>query len=96
MGASMSMRERGRLGGLATLARYGRRHMAEIGKRGFETTVARHWQGDRLAYRDFLHARNWNMLSDALAGQELARQIAAGATIASIELPWMDEGLGPF
>jgi hypothetical protein len=33
--AKMSKAEAGRLGGRATVARYGRRHMSEIGARGF-------------------------------------------------------------
>src|SRR5204862_29173 len=85
-----SMSERGRLGGLATFRQYGKAHMAAIGKRGFEATVARHWQGDRLAYRLFLAARNWNLVTDALAGRELDRQLQAGAVIASVELPWVE------
>jgi hypothetical protein len=31
----LSMAERGRLGGLATVKKYGSAHMSEIGKRGF-------------------------------------------------------------
>jgi hypothetical protein len=93
---ALSMSERGRLGGLETFRRHGRKHMAEIGKRGFETTVARHWLGDRHAYLLFLAAREWNVLSDRLASLRLGEEIRAGATIACMELPWEDEGAPPF
>ena len=43
------MRELGRRGGLATVARHGRAHMATIGRLGFQATMDRHWNGDRKA-----------------------------------------------
>jgi general stress protein YciG len=39
----------GRQGGRATVARHGREHMAEIGRRGFKATCQKHYGGDRLA-----------------------------------------------
>jgi hypothetical protein len=93
---ALSMNERGRLGGLATFQRHGRQHMSAIGKKGFEATVARHWQGDRHAYLLFLAAREWHLLSDRLDSLRLAEEIRAGAAIACIELPWEDEGAPPF
>jgi hypothetical protein len=49
----------GARGRRATARRYGRAYMAEIAARGFESTVARHWQGDRKGYVAWLreHAR---------------------------------------
>lgn len=37
--------------------RWGSRHRAEIGAKGFAATVARHWQGDRQGFRDDLGLR---------------------------------------
>jgi hypothetical protein len=87
----MARQESGRRGGLATLACYDRPRMRAIGKRGFEATVARHWAGDRLAYRQYLTARQWN----ALAGLDVDRQIAAGAAGACVEPTYQDEGDEP-
>jgi general stress protein YciG len=42
-------RERGRLGGLATLFRLGREHMQAIGRKGFAATCNKHYGGDRRA-----------------------------------------------
>lgn len=39
--SAMSMRERGRLGGLATVAKYGDAHMSKLGKKGFEALCCR-------------------------------------------------------
>ena len=44
----------GRRGGLATVARHGREHMAKIGARGFARTVERHWGGDRKRFLEYL------------------------------------------
>jgi hypothetical protein len=40
--SKMSKREAGRLGGRATVEKYGRRHMSEIGARGFAMYALRH------------------------------------------------------
>lgn len=45
----MTKVEAGILGGLAVYRKYGQVYMREIGKKGFASTVARHWQGDRKA-----------------------------------------------
>src|SRR4051812_40972166 len=45
----MSMAERGRLGGLATVARYGTEHMRRIGRRGFSALAGRFGKSRRLA-----------------------------------------------
>lgn len=78
----MNRRQAGRKGGQRTLALYGREHMRAIGKRGYQTTLARHWQGD---------ARGWNAITDELAGCEIDRRIGAGEAIVCIELPYLDE-----
>lgn len=45
----MTPAERGRRGGLATLARHGTTHMAQIGKRGFAAYAERCHGGNRKA-----------------------------------------------
>jgi general stress protein YciG len=77
----------GAKGGKATFDRYGRKHMQEIGGKGFAATVAAHWQGDRKAYHDYLAARQWNRLADSFADRELQRRLDAGEQVACIELP---------
>jgi general stress protein YciG len=87
----MNRRQAGRKGGQRTLALYGREHMRAIGKRGYQTTLARHWQGDALAYRRRLIARGWNAITDELAGREIDRRIGAGEQVLCDELLYLDE-----
>ena len=41
-------------GGKATVEKHGRKHMSEIGKRGFETTTKRYFGGDKEAHKQYL------------------------------------------
>jgi general stress protein YciG len=70
----------GRQGGRSCFRRHGRRHMAEIGAKGFEATVARHWQGDRQSYAAWLreHAR--------FAMVEAAAEVLLASGSACVEL----------
>jgi hypothetical protein len=61
--------------------------MAEIGRKGFETTVARHWQGDRAAYRDYLGLRRHEAQIESIVDRELARRLDQGEQVTSMELP---------
>ena len=81
----MTRQESGRLGGRATFQRYGRPHMSAIGRRGFEATVARHWAGDRAAYRNWLIARGWHSVFDQLFHDFARDRFARGETIACVE-----------
>jgi hypothetical protein len=81
----------GSKGGQATFERYGARHMAEIGAKGFATTVARHWQGDRRAYRDYLGLKRHEAQIESFVDRELRRRLENGAQIASMELPVLSE-----
>lgn len=47
----------GRKGGKVTVERYGKAYMQEIAKRGFATTVDRHYNGDKMQYINRLVAR---------------------------------------
>lgn len=44
-------------GGLAVVAKYGAEHMAEIGRKGYEATVQKHFNGDREAANRWLAAK---------------------------------------
>jgi hypothetical protein len=44
-------------GGLAVVAKYGPAHMSQIGKRGYQTTVIRYFDGDRQAANEWLAAK---------------------------------------
>src|SRR5690242_14366754 len=89
--AVKSRAEVGRLGGLVCLEKHGREFYRQIGKRGYQATLARHWQGDALAYRRWLVAKGWNAVADALADCEINRRLAAGDAIACVELTYLDE-----
>lgn len=44
-------------GGLAVVAKYGTDHMSKIGRKGYETTVRRHFDGDYEAANRWLAAK---------------------------------------
>lgn len=77
----------GSKGGRTTFGRYGRKHMQEFGPKGFATTVARHWRGDRQAYRDYLGLRRHEAQMESFVDRELARRLEAGEKAACVEMP---------
>lgn len=83
----MTCREAGRKGGMATVRKHGRAHMATIGAKGFLATCARHWQGDRRGFARWLHARAALAVADALADVALAAQLDRGQAVACVEVP---------
>jgi len=50
-------------GGVATATKYGSDYMAEIGRRGYETTVQRYFNGDHQAANEWL-ARKGQFTAD--------------------------------
>jgi hypothetical protein len=82
---------RGSKGGRTTFERYGPRHMAEIGARGFAATVARHWQGDRQGCLDWLRARAHEKRIDAFVDRELQRRLDNGGKTVCEELPVLSD-----
>ena len=81
-------------GGRATFRKYGRKHMQEIGARGFASLVARLFGGDKQAAVAWLHAHAAESLIDRLVAEKLDRKIAEGATCAAKEIPillWPDD-----
>ena len=52
----MTKAEAGRKGGRMTKKRHGVQHYRTIGKKGFMTTVVRHWQGDKAGYIRYLQS----------------------------------------
>lgn len=85
----MDRGEAGSLGGKETLRRYGTQHFRELGRKGFETTVARHWNGDCQGFREYLANRRWERQTASFADSEIQRRLEAGEKIASVELPVM-------
>lgn len=81
----------GSKGGRTTAERYGPKYMAEFGAKGFATTVARHWQGDRKAYRDYLGLRRHEAQLDSFVDRELQRRLDQGEKIVSMELPILSD-----
>ena len=78
---------RGSEGGRATVAKHGREHMAEIGRRGFESFTAKYFAGDREAATSWLRTRAYERQAETFAERELARRIEAGEKTACVELP---------
>lgn len=54
MSKKLSPKERGRLGGLATSQKYGKEHFSRIGKKGFQATTDKHFQGQRAYHLSWL------------------------------------------
>lgn len=80
-------REAASRGGKTTVERHGKPHMAEIGKAGFATTVARHWGGDKAAYLEHQRQRANQAVLDGLIDADHRAKLDAGAEITSTELP---------
>lgn len=83
-------------GGRATFRKHGRKHMQEIGARGFATLVARHFGGDKQAAIAWLHAHASESEIDRLVSARQRQQIADGATCVAEEIPiilWPDDDI---
>ncbi|MGE3819587.1 MAG: hypothetical protein AB7I30_09145 [Isosphaeraceae bacterium] len=65
-------RSSGSKGGAETFRRYGPKHMAEIGKKGFASLVARYFGGDASAAKDWLHLQAAERKIDHLVTEKLA------------------------
>jgi hypothetical protein len=74
-------------GGRETFRRHGRKHMQEIGAKGFATLVARHFAGDKQAAIAWLHAHASESEIARLVAERQEQQIADGATCVAEELP---------
>ena len=61
--------------------------MAEIGRRGFNSLVNRHFGGDRQSAIDWLHAHATESEIDRLLQEKQIKQIAEGATCVAEEIP---------
>jgi hypothetical protein len=70
----------GRQGGRRCRELHGREHMRTIGARGFDATVARHWQGDRAGYVA------WLRQNARFAVVEAAAEILLDAGVSCVEL----------
>jgi hypothetical protein len=76
----LTPQERGRKGGLTTLARHGRQHFVAAGKIGFDVTCPRHWAGDRAAYVKWLQERGYLISIDRAFTAKCAEAQASGET----------------
>ena len=65
--------------------------MAEIGARGFETTVNRHWGGDRASYLKYLRERANESVLEGFVDRELARRLDQGQEMVCMELPVLSD-----
>jgi hypothetical protein len=61
--------------------------MKAIGAKGFASTVARHYQGDKAAYLPELRERGWNKLAEGFADREIARRMEKGEETVCLEIP---------
>lgn len=65
-------RRAGSKGGSETFRRYGPKHIAEIGRKGFNSLVARYFGGDERAAKDWLHLQAAERQIDSLVSEKLA------------------------
>jgi hypothetical protein len=78
-------------GGKTTVERHGTAHMEKIGRKGFDTTVARHFGGEAKSYVDYLHRRAHESQIEALIDIQLNAELARGKDVACVELPADEE-----
>jgi general stress protein YciG len=77
----------GSKGGRTTFERYGKEHFREIGKRGFQATVNRHYGGDA---QEYLRVQRKRAVEHGLAGfvdRLMQERLDQGVRITSVELP---------
>lgn len=77
-------------GGLAVVEKYGREYMAEIGRRGYQTTVDRYFNGDRQAANEWLTKRAHYVCDEGYRSLGLGKFVDPGVHPCqnSIEWPW--------
>jgi hypothetical protein len=80
---AMSMSERGRLGGLATVAKYGPEHMRAIGRKGFKSLCCRFPMNSRRRALYYLHSRGL-VTARYVAVRDNAREEAAYAELCAM------------
>ena len=61
--------------------------MAAIGARGFETTVNRHFGGDRASYVKYLHDRAHETLVEGFVDRVMQERLDKGEQTVCVELP---------
>ena len=69
------------------LAKYEPEHFRELGKRGFASFTTKYFGGNREAATAWLRVRAYERQAETFAERELARRIANGEKVASVELP---------
>jgi general stress protein YciG len=76
---TMSMKERGRLGGMTTSERYGREYMARIGRKGFKALCCRFYANSRR--RALMHLNGKGTLAARWVGKPDPRDDATAAEL---------------
>ncbi|SRR5579883_1601300 len=72
----------GREGGIATFLKYGREHMAALGRKGYMVTCARWFGGDEAEMNRWLHHQAAERQIERMVAAKLDARIAAGETCA--------------
>jgi hypothetical protein len=87
----------GREGGIATFLKYGREHMAALGRKGYMVTCARWFGGDTAEMSGWLHKQAAERGIERLVAAKLDTRIALGEKCACEELPViLEPGNDPF
>jgi hypothetical protein len=86
----------GAAGGKAILEKYGRQYFRDLGRRGFDALVAKHFAGSKDEAINWLQSHSTESHLDRLLREKQDRQIADGAKIVCEELPislWPDDDI---
>jgi hypothetical protein len=77
----------GREGGIATFLKYGREHMAALGRKGYMATCARWFGGDRAEMNRWLRHQASEREIERMVSTKLTARIAGGEKYVCEELP---------
>ena len=87
----------GREGGIATFLKYGREHMAALGRKGYMVTCARWFGGDEAEMNAWLHKQAAERQIERMVSAQLDAGIASGEECACEDLPViLEPGDDPF
>jgi hypothetical protein len=77
----------GREGRIATFLKYGREHMAALGRKGYMVTLARWFRGDEAEMNAWLHKQAAERQIERMVSAQLDARIASGEKCVCEELP---------
>lgn len=87
----MDRQRSGSKGGRETVKRHGKAHMSEIGKKGHEATIARHFNGDRDGYHRYLRGRAAELGVEGFVDKLMRERLEQGEKIVCEELPVLSD-----